>query len=99
MEITMAWKSPVRITQADLTNAEWALIADEVPSAYRIGRPRKTDLREVVNALLYFAFVGRRVAIAAERLPTQRCRSTSIAGVRRACGRPSATASSWGTRG
>ena len=38
---------------SDLTDAEWALIAPMMPSANRIGRPRKTDLREVVNALLY----------------------------------------------
>ncbi|MER8370885.1 IS5 family transposase [Mesorhizobium sp. M1378] len=35
-----------------------ALIAPIMPSANRIGRPRKTDLREVVNALLYLASSG-----------------------------------------
>lgn len=43
---------------SDLTDAEWALIAPMMPSANRIGRPRKTDLREVVNALLYLASSG-----------------------------------------
>lgn len=38
---------------SDLTDAEWALIAPMMPSPNRIGRPRTTDLREVMNALLY----------------------------------------------
>lgn len=43
---------------SDLTGAEWALIEPMMPSANRIGRPRKTNLREVVNALLYLASSG-----------------------------------------
>ena len=37
---------------SDLTDREWALIEPFMPSPCRIGRPRKTDLREVVNAVL-----------------------------------------------
>lgn len=43
---------------SDLTDAEWALIEPMMPAPNRIGRPRKTDLREVVNALLYLASAG-----------------------------------------
>lgn len=43
---------------SDLTDAEWALVAPLMPAPNRIGRPRKTDLREVVNALLYLASAG-----------------------------------------
>lgn len=43
---------------SDLTNAEWALIEPLMPAPKRIGRPRKTDLREVMNALLYMASAG-----------------------------------------
>lgn len=43
---------------SDLTDEEWALIAPLMPSPSLIGRPRKTDLREVVNALLYMASSG-----------------------------------------
>ena len=43
---------------SDLTDAEWALIEPLLPAPNRIGRPRKTDLREVVNALLYMASSG-----------------------------------------
>lgn len=43
---------------SDLTDGEWALIAPMLPPPSRLGRPRKTDLREVVNALLYMASSG-----------------------------------------
>lgn len=43
---------------SDLTDAEWVLIEPLMPSPNRIGRPRKTALREVVNALLYMASSG-----------------------------------------
>ncbi|RNJ42618.1 MULTISPECIES: IS5 family transposase [Mesorhizobium] len=43
---------------SDLTDAEWALIVPHMPSPNRIGRPRKTNLREVVNALLYICSSG-----------------------------------------
>jgi hypothetical protein len=37
---------------SDLTDEEWALIEPMMPAQNRIGRPRKTELREIVNALL-----------------------------------------------
>lgn len=40
---------------SDVTDAEWALIA---PRRYARGRPRETELRSVVNALLYMARTG-----------------------------------------
>jgi transposase len=43
---------------SDLSDREWALIAPLLPPARRLGRPRKTDLREVVNAVLYMASTG-----------------------------------------
>jgi transposase len=65
-ENTMAW---TKITRAqyerdglryasDLTDREWALIAPHLPAAKRIGRPRRTDLRAVMDALLYIASSG-----------------------------------------
>ncbi len=42
----------------DLTDGEWQLIEPFLPLAGLIGRPRTTDLREVVNALLYMAATG-----------------------------------------
>jgi transposase len=43
---------------SDLTEAEWALIAPVLPQPARLGRPRTTDLREVVDALLYILTTG-----------------------------------------
>lgn len=41
-----------------MTDAEWALLEPFIPPAKRGGRPRTTDMREVVNALLYLASAG-----------------------------------------
>ena len=38
---------------SDVTDREWALIEPFMPPPQRIGRQRKTDLREIVNAVLY----------------------------------------------
>ena len=38
---------------SDLTNTQWKLIARLIPPVKAGGRPRKYDMREVVNALLY----------------------------------------------
>lgn len=43
---------------SDLTDGEWELIAPFMPPPRRVGRPRKVDMREVVNALLYMASTG-----------------------------------------
>jgi hypothetical protein len=37
----------------DLTDTEWTLLAPLIPTAKPGGRPRTTDMREVVNAILY----------------------------------------------
>ena len=43
---------------SDLTDGEWRLVTPFMPAPCRIGRPRRTDLREVVNAVLYIASTG-----------------------------------------
>ncbi len=43
---------------SDLTGKEWRLVLPFMPDTNRIGRPRSTDLREVVNAILYIAATG-----------------------------------------
>jgi len=43
---------------SDMTDAEWALVAPFMPAANPIGRPRETDLRAVVEAILYMASTG-----------------------------------------
>lgn len=43
---------------SDLRDAEWGLIEPLFPPARQGGRPRATDLREVLNAILYMATSG-----------------------------------------
>ena len=43
---------------SDATDTEWSLIEPLMPAANSIGRPRKTNVREVVNALFYIASTG-----------------------------------------
>lgn len=43
---------------SDLTDAEWRLMAPHLPAAKLLGRPRETDLREAVNAVLYVLTTG-----------------------------------------
>lgn len=44
--------------ESDLTDAEWALLQPLLPPPSRRGRPRRVDLREVVNAILYLLWTG-----------------------------------------
>jgi putative transposase len=43
---------------SDLTDAQWEIIAPLIPPAKHGGRPRTTDMREVVNTLFYQARTG-----------------------------------------
>ena len=43
---------------SDLTEEEWAVIAPLLPPPGRLGRPRTTELRRVVDAVLYMATTG-----------------------------------------
>lgn len=55
--ISQAWQS----CQADLSDQEWELIEDLIPTYSgngKIGRPTKWDKRDIVNAILYVAATG-----------------------------------------
>jgi len=43
---------------SDLTDERWAIIAPLIPPAKRGGRPRTTDIRRVVDAILYLVKTG-----------------------------------------
>ena len=43
---------------SDLTNDEWGLIEPFMPPSSAVGRPRKTKLRKVMEAILYMASTG-----------------------------------------
>jgi transposase len=55
--IAKTWRS----THGDLTDEEWELIADLIPTysgGGRIGRPTKWDKRDIVNAIFYVSATG-----------------------------------------
>jgi putative transposase len=43
---------------SDLTDAQWAILESWIPDARPGGRPRKTDMRAVVNAIFYLTREG-----------------------------------------
>ena len=43
---------------SDMEDAEWLLLSFFLPAACRVGRPRKVELREVMNAILYILATG-----------------------------------------
>src|SRR3954471_5985555 len=43
---------------SDLTAPQWSLLEPWIPPAWPGGRPRRTDMREVVNALFYLTREG-----------------------------------------
>jgi len=43
---------PDSVMQANLTDAEWAVIEPHMPAVKRLGRPRETDLRAVLDGIL-----------------------------------------------
>lgn len=43
---------------SDLSDAQWALVEPLLPPAPQGGRPRKTEMRDVVDAILYVLRTG-----------------------------------------
>jgi transposase len=62
----MAWTETTRIHYrrdglryaSDMTDAEWGLLRRLLPPPSRLGRPRTTDLRRVMEAVLYILSTG-----------------------------------------
>ena len=54
---------------SDLTDAEWALIEPHMPAAKRLGRPRATELRRVLDAILYIARTGCQWRMLSKEFP------------------------------
>jgi len=69
-----------------LTDKEWELIEPFMPGAKATGRPRPTDLRAVVDALLYVRWTGCRWRASPDRFPPVR-RFNSICRPRGTTGR------------
>lgn len=66
MEVTMTWTETTRAQYrrdgldyaSSMTDSEWALMEPLLPAARLLGRPRETDLRAVMNAILYILATG-----------------------------------------
>src|SRR6185436_3793210 len=95
MEVTMPWTEITRAQYrrdglrfaSDMTDAEWALIARRLPPRRRLGRPRKTDLRKVVEAMLYILPpVASGALCRATSRRARRCKVISTPGATAACG-------------
>jgi len=54
---------------SDSTDAEWALVAPFMPPCAKVGRPRKTDLRTVWDAIQYMAATGCQWAMLPKDFP------------------------------
>jgi transposase len=54
---------------SDSTDAEWALVAGFLPAPKRTGRPRTTELRDVLDAILYMAATGCQWAMLPKDFP------------------------------
>ena len=54
---------------SDLSDAEWVLVEPLIPPAKRGGRPRKVNVREVLNAIFYVLSTGCQWAALPRDLP------------------------------
>ena len=52
------YKRNAKRYESDVTDKEWTIIEPMLPNQGRLGRPRKTDLREVFNAIQYVLATG-----------------------------------------
>ena len=76
---------------SDLADPQWPLLVPHIPPAKAGGRPRTTDLRAVLDAILYLLRTGCQWRqLAADFRPGRRCTAISGAGASPASG-PSCT--------
>lgn len=60
---------PAKRYATDLTDAEFALFEPALPPRYRLGRPRTTDLRAVLDAIFYLLRTGCQWAMLPKHFP------------------------------
>src|SRR5260370_31247691 len=58
-----------KLYDTDLTDAAWALIAPMLSAAWRGGRPRKINIRAVLNAIFYLLRTGCQWRLLPRALP------------------------------
>jgi transposase len=77
LENTMPWTEITRLDYdrrglryaSDCTEQEWALVEPFMPPGSKVGRPRKTDMRVVWNAIQYLAATGCQWAMLPKDFP------------------------------
>jgi transposase len=75
---------------SNLSDAEWALIEPHMPAAKPLGRPRPTELRRVLDAILYITRTGCQWRMLPKDFPPfTTVQAISTTGVTMACLRPS----------
>jgi putative transposase len=57
--------------KSDLTDKEWELIEPHIPAAKRGGRPRKAEMRQVLNAIFYVVKTGCQWALLPHDFPAK----------------------------
>jgi putative transposase len=57
--------------KSDLTDQEWKRIEPHIPVAKRGGRPRRADMREVLNAIFYVVKTGCQWAMLPHDFPAK----------------------------
>ncbi len=58
-----------RAYPSDLSDEEWSLLEPLIPPGLAGGRPRTTDMREVINAILYLDRTGAQWRALPHELP------------------------------
>lgn len=54
---------------SDMTEAEWLVMEPLLPAIARLGRPRTTDLRSVLNGILYLSMSGSQWRLLSKDFP------------------------------
>src|SRR5260221_6249372 len=68
---------------SDLSDTEWGILAPLIPVPKAGGRPRTTDMREVLNAIFYVNKGGIQWRMLPHEFPRwKRCTTTIIHGVK-----------------
>ena len=77
--------TPRKPYPSDLSDEQWAILEPLLPAPVKAGPPRKTDLREVVDAIFYVLSTGCAwSALPHEFPPEATVRDSSISGAARA---------------
>ena len=73
--VVLEWSYPLKCLMkrnsypSDLSDAEWQLLEPHIPTAEPGGRPRETNMREVLNAIFYVLKSGCQWAMLPNDFP------------------------------